>query len=162
MKISFPIDSLREKISQIIPVVFNRKNFIFSLLVKGNYFRQELAVFNQQAAERRSDAIDFFTANQKNNAATFTVIHLMSCHAPYQIRYPAGFADHLELDYEKATAYLDTVLEKLFKFAMSDPEIKGILFIPDHGEDVKIGDHDSAGFTIDMTKIPMICYFSDS
>lgn len=126
-----------------------------------NYINSEMD-FIMRKNRLDMDAVDFFTANQKNTGKSFTVIHLMSCHAPYQIRYPAGFADHLELDYEKATAYLDKVLEKLFRFAMSDPEIKGIIFIPDHAEDVEIGDHDSAGFTIDMTRIPMICYFSES
>lgn len=90
------------------------------------------------------------------------VIHLMSCHAPYQVRYPDGFREDLPKRYERATAYLDYVLSELFTYAMNNDFIDGVIFVPDHGEDVVLGDHDSAIFTPDMTRIPMICYLSDS
>ena len=84
------------------------------------------------------------------------VIHLMSCHAPYQVRYPDGFREDLSKRYERATAYLDYVLSELFAYAMNNDFIDGVIFVPDHGEDVVLGDHDSAIFTPDMTRIPMI------
>ena len=90
------------------------------------------------------------------------VIHLMSCHAPYQVRYPAEFRRDLALRYEKATAYLDYVLQEIFEYAMKDDSVAGVLFVPDHGEDVVLGDHDSAIFTPDMTRIPLICYLNEN
>lgn len=96
------------------------------------------------------------------NPREMIVIHLMSCHAPYQVRYPAGFRSDLPLRYEKATAYLDHVLEQLFEYAMKDDSIAGIIFVPDHGEDAVLGDHDSAIFTPDMTRIPLVCYLNSN
>ena len=93
---------------------------------------------------------------------SIAIIHLMSCHAPYQVRYPADFRYDLSKRYERAMAYLDYVLENFFEYAVQNDFIDGIIFIPDHGEDVTLGDHDSAIFTPDMTRIPMICYLSES
>ncbi len=106
------------------------------------------------------DAVEHFSQH-RGKPRELTVIHLMSCHAPYQVRYPAGFRSDLKSDYERAVAYCDHVLENLFQKVLSDPSVKGVVFIPDHGEDVVLGDHDSAGFTTAMIKIPMICYLSD-
>ena len=96
------------------------------------------------------------------NPRELIVIHLMSCHAPYQVRYPADFRRDLSLRYERATAYLDHVLQNIFEYAMQDDSIAGVLFVPDHGEDVVLGDHDSAIFTSDMTRIPLICYLNEN
>ena len=93
---------------------------------------------------------------------SLAVIHLMSCHAPYQVRYPDGFRSDLSKRYERAISYLDYVLSQLFEYAMAEDLIDGIIFVSDHGEDVILGDHDSAIYTPDMTRIPMICYLSDS
>lgn len=150
----------------------------YSVFISNQYFydsaRSAVSAIAQAADERiyLNDEMDFIMKRNrfdmetvealkkhKSRSREVVVIHLMSCHAPYQIRYPAGFRSDLSGDYERATAYMDSVLQGIFEYAMADESVNGVIFIPDHGEDVVLGDHDSAGFTIDMTRIPMICYF---
>ena len=153
------------------------KSFFISNQYVYDCFRSPVSAISQAADEInyintemdfiiRKNRLDIEAINAlkelKLDERAVVVIHLMSCHAPYQVRYPDGFRNDLSKRYERAIAYMDYVLSQLFEYAMQNDFIDGVLFIPDHGEDAVLGDHDSAIFTPDMTRIPMVCYLSDS
>jgi len=106
--------------------------------------------------ETLDDRLLVYLNGEKSMRRRLTVLHLMGAHALYPLRYPVGFADDLKLPYDRAMRFTDQLLENILK--ISDPDV--LLFIPDHGEDVALEEHDSAMFTPAMTHIPVVIYLN--
>ena len=108
----------------------------------------------------------------KKNENTFIICHLMGCHAFYPERYPSDYEKFLVLPkdsdknilaYDNCVYYNDYVLKLLYEVVAQMPNFKGMIYLSDHGEDPdnKKG-HEASKFTWQMTRIPLIMFFSKS
>jgi glucan phosphoethanolaminetransferase (alkaline phosphatase superfamily) len=94
-------------------------------------------------------------------------VHLIGNHAEYCSRYPQDYREYYQSNYkvsknniacyDNSVKYNDFVVSELFKLGDTFSDVKGILYMPDHSEDVLSGrKHNAAFFTYPMTEIPML------
>jgi len=119
----------------------------------------------------------------KKKASKVVFVHLMGSHSRYCSRYPAEFKRYsgdLKVEdfgklvgapsidkrvncYDNSIAYTDDVISKLIGLLKAKSTVSGLLYFSDHGEDVFNGlGHNSAAFTYEMTKAPVVTWLSDS
>jgi heptose-I-phosphate ethanolaminephosphotransferase len=108
------------------------------------------------------------------NANNLLVFHLLGNHFNYCRRFPPAFAmfasqtSHYPPSmverincYDDSVRYTDMVISEIYTETMKLGSVSIFLFMPDHGEDVVIGDHDPASFTYDMARIPFVVWASE-
>ncbi len=117
------------------------------------------------------------------NANNLIVFHLLGNHFDYCRRFPAEFAMFVDKDehdlglgfissapsmlklrtncYDDSVRYTDAVISEIYTETIKLGSVSIFLFMPDHGEDVFIGDHDPSTFTYDMARIPFIVWASE-
>lgn len=98
---------------------------------------------------------------------SFVVVHMIGSHIRYEDRYPADFR---ELDvpgegkriraYDTSVAYTDKILEKIFEKAKNQLKADAVIYLSDHGEDMKYT-HGTGRFSFDMTRIPLWVWLSE-
>jgi heptose-I-phosphate ethanolaminephosphotransferase len=110
--------------------------------------------------------------NDDNN---FIVFHLMGSHSEYCNRYPTSFAHYENREdnispvtrqridcYDNSVAFSDFVLQQIFVEAQRLPDLRALVYLSDHGDDVEAGlYHNSQLFTFKMTHIPLLIWLSD-
>jgi len=109
-------------------------------------------------------------------------VHLMGSHGDYCSRYPdkyRRFSGELAISefgklaiskninknincYDNSVLYNDHVVSSIIKSLENKNGVNGLLYFSDHADDVfgKLG-HNAANFTYDMTRIPLIMWFSE-
>lgn len=121
------------------------------------------------------------TFKQKTDKNRVIFVHLMGNHASYKKRYPndkfsvyknglnkgefgANTSKNSSINYyDNSVQYNDYVVSSILnELKDSKSNVKGFVYMPDHGEDViKNVGHNSTKFTYEMTQIPMVSWFSD-
>jgi glucan phosphoethanolaminetransferase (alkaline phosphatase superfamily) len=108
--------------------------------------------------------------SQKSRKNRVIFVHLMGSHSTYWTRYPQ---DNYKIyrnnqgnqvdDYDNSILYNDYVVSSILKELQKQKGISGFIYMPDHADDIdhNLG-HGSAHFTIEMTQIPMIMWFSNA
>lgn len=92
----------------------------------------------------------------------FVVIHLMGSHIRYKDRVPERYrktVNHKLSDYDMSILYTDHILEKIYDFLINHIHPDSIMYISDHGEDMKYT-HGTGHFTFDMVRVPCWIYLS--
>lgn len=110
------------------------------------------------------------------------VIHLIGSHLMYCSRFPDDFnvfTNELEIEnfgnvaldpnnstrincYDNSVLYGDYVFSEILELLNGQQGVNSLVFMPDHSEDPISGvHHDSKRFTYEMTKIPMLMWFSE-
>lgn len=90
----------------------------------------------------------------------FVVIHLMGSHIRYKDRVPERYrktVNHKLSDYDMSILYTDHILEKIYDFLINHIHPDSIMYISDHGEDMKYT-HGTGHFTFDMVRVPCWIY----
>ncbi len=105
--------------------------------------------------------------SQKSRKNRVIFVHLMGNHTTYYTRYPKTYKryskNHYIDHYDNSILYNDYVVGSILKELQKQKGISGFIYMPDHADDIdhNLG-HGSAHFTIEMTQIPMIMWFSNS
>ncbi len=105
--------------------------------------------------------------SQKSRKNRVIFVHLMGNHTTYYTRYPKTYKQYPKnyyIDhYDNSILYNDYVVSSILKELQKQKGVLGFIYMPDHADDIEhnIG-HGSAHFTIEMTQIPMIMWFSNS
>lgn len=98
---------------------------------------------------------------QENN---FVVFHLIGSHGKYERRFPHDWAkwpvDTEESAYHNSILYTDEFIEKVYECARRKFNLQIMLYISDHGENLKYG-HYPALRTGDNVRIPMFIKVSE-
>lgn len=98
---------------------------------------------------------------QENN---FVVFHLIGSHGKYERRFPHDWAkwpvDTEESAYHNSILYTDEFIEKVYECARRKLNLQIMLYISDHGENLKYG-HYPALKTGDNVRIPMFIKVSE-
>lgn len=98
---------------------------------------------------------------QENN---FVVFHLIGSHGKYERRFPHDWAkwpvDTEESAYHNSILYTDEFIEKVYECARRKLNLQIMLYISDHGENLKYG-HYPALRTGDNVRIPMFIKVSE-
>ena len=101
-----------------------------------------------------------------NKGNYFIVIHLMGSHIRYKDRVPEEYAKEADAkldkplgDYDMSIMYTDHILHKIYDFLMERIHPDSIIYVSDHGEDMKYT-HGTGHFTFDMVRIPCWIYLS--
>lgn len=98
---------------------------------------------------------------QENN---FVVFHLIGSHGKYERRFPNDWAkwpvDTEESAYHNSILYTDEFIEKVYEYARRKLNLQIMLYISDHGENLKYG-HYPALRTGDNVRIPMFIKVSE-
>ena len=96
----------------------------------------------------------------------FIVIHLMGSHIRYKDRVPENYAKEVSLkldkplsNYDMSIMYTDSMLHKIYDFLRESIHPDSIMYVSDHGEDMKYT-HGTGHFTFDMVRIPCWIYVS--
>jgi heptose-I-phosphate ethanolaminephosphotransferase len=103
----------------------------------------------------------------------FIVIHTMGNHFPYASRRPPSFARFtatdatwraaLVRDYDESVLYTDWVLSELIRTLSKAPGVKALLYVADHGENLRDDDRDLVGHYMSNEydlPIPMMLWYS--
>ncbi len=112
-------------------------------------------------------------AHATDGSKRFIVLHTMGSHFPYNERYPPSFAKFaaadttwratLVRDYDDSVLYTDTVLSDLIAVLSSTPGVKALLYVADHGENLRDDDRDLVGHyranEYDLP-VPMLLWYS--
>lgn len=98
---------------------------------------------------------------QENN---FVVFHLIGSHGKYERRFPNDWAkwpvDTEESAYHNSILYTDEFIEKVYEYARRKLNLQIMLYLSDHGENLKYG-HYPALKTGDNVRIPMFIKVSE-
>lgn len=98
---------------------------------------------------------------QENN---FVVFHLICSHGKYERRFPNDWAkwpvDTEESAYHNSILYTDEFIEKVYEYARRKLNLQIMLYLSDHGENLKYG-HYPALKTGDNVRIPMFIKVSE-
>ncbi len=100
--------------------------------------------------------------NPKEN--NFVVFHLIGSHGKYERRFPNDWAkwpvDTEESAYHNSILYTDEFIEKVYEYARRKLNLQIMLYLSDHGENLKYG-HYPALKTGDNVRIPMFIKVSE-
>lgn len=96
----------------------------------------------------------------------FIVVHLMGSHIRYKDRVPKEYVKEIGSkldkplgDYDMSIMYTDYILHGIYDFLMKRIHPDSIMYVSDHGEDMKYT-HGTGHFTFDMVRIPCWIYAS--
>lgn len=103
------------------------------------------------------------------NDKNFIVIQLMGSHFNYNRRVPkkyllennfpeTGKGDKVKW-YEYSLHYTDDVLKQMFLYARDEMNLQAMIYVSDHGEDMKYT-HTASPFRFNMVRIPLWIYLS--
>ena len=104
----------------------------------------------------------------------FIVIHTMGSHFPYDRRRPPSYARFvatddtwraaLVRDYDDSVLYTDYVLSELIRTLSATPGVKALLYVADHGENLRDDDRNLIGHYMGNQydlPIPMLLWYSN-
>lgn len=96
----------------------------------------------------------------KHTRREIVLLHFYAAHLNYLQRLPSiDYHTELKEPYFRALRYIDEIIEKIFMKYTQDDSVDIIVYLPDHGEHLKLG-HDSAILRKEMIQIPMFIWFS--
>ena len=96
------------------------------------------------------------------------IVHLMGSHQKYEKRLPSDYLRFQGQDenndyYDDTVLYTDKIVKDIYDKVSSLSNFKGMVYFSDHGEDPHVvGGHDPVNVNLQMLKIPMVVYLSDS
>lgn len=132
--------------------------------INGNSGNSNKTSYLDEELVKRLQEIPFSTGGNK-----FIVIHLMGSHVDYQERYPKAKEKFSVKDkkqrrvnsYDNSVVYTDYVLKQIYNVVRYQPSFKGMIYLSDHGEDMKAS-HEVTKFTWTMAHIPFFIHLSSS
>ena len=147
-----PWDNLITILAEEVDVEIRMNKFV-GRRVKSKEFDEVLIPYVKEVLETQGPKIVF--------------VHLIGNHANYCSRYPEIYNEYSKLNYknsgyniacyDNSVKYNDFVVSEIFRLGATFSDVKGIVYMPDHSEDILSGSyHNSAFFTYPMTEIPML------
>jgi heptose-I-phosphate ethanolaminephosphotransferase len=147
-----PWDNLITILAEEVDVEIRMNKFV-GRRVESKEFDEVLIPYVKEALKAKGPQIIF--------------VHLIGSHAHYCSRYPEIYSEYSKSNYksseyniacyDNSVKYNDFVVSEIFRLGATFTAVKGMVYMPDHSEDVLSGDrHNAAFFTYPMTEIPML------